>query len=50
MRTRRKRGYVSALNNLAVMYEIGDGVERNDQMAVDAAQARRRAGPSARDV
>ena len=30
-----RRGYVSALNNLAVMYEIGDGVETNQQMAID---------------
>ncbi len=30
-----RRGYVSALNNLAVMYEIGDGVEPNQQMAID---------------
>lgn len=30
-----KRGYVSALNNLAVLYDIGDGVEQNQQTAVD---------------
>jgi TPR repeat protein len=30
-----RRGYVSALNNLAVLYEIGDGVEANPQTAVD---------------
>lgn len=30
-----QRGYVSALNNLAVLYEIGDGVEANQQMAID---------------
>src|SRR5436190_1383937 len=30
-----RRGYVSALSNLAVLYEIGDGVEANPQMAVD---------------
>jgi len=30
-----KRGYVSALNNLAVLYEIGDGVEVNQQTAID---------------
>jgi TPR repeat protein len=30
-----KRGYVSALNNLAVLYEIGDGVEINQQAAID---------------
>ncbi len=30
-----RRGYVSALNNLAVLYEIGDGVESNPQMAID---------------
>lgn len=30
------RGYVSALNNLAVMYELGDGgVQRDPQMALD---------------
>lgn len=30
-----KRGYVSALNNLAVLYELGDGVEQNEQTAID---------------
>jgi TPR repeat protein len=30
-----KRGYVSALNDLAVLYDIGDGVEQNQQAAVD---------------
>ena len=30
-----KRGYVSALNNLAVLYDIGDGVEQNQQTAID---------------
>ncbi|MBV8838098.1 MAG: DUF2610 domain-containing protein [Alphaproteobacteria bacterium] len=30
-----KRGYVSALNNLAVLYDLGDGVEQNQQAAVD---------------
>lgn len=29
-----KRGYVSALNNLAVLYSSGDGVEINDEEAV----------------
>ena len=45
-----KRGYVSALNNLAVLYEAGDGVERTTADCDRPAQARRRAGPSARDV
>lgn len=30
-----RRGYVSALNNLAVLYEIGDGVQANPQTALD---------------
>jgi uncharacterized protein len=30
-----KRGYVSALNELAVLYDIGDGVEQSQQTAVD---------------
>lgn len=30
-----KRGYVSALNNLAVLYDIGDGVEQNQQTVID---------------
>jgi TPR repeat protein/uncharacterized protein (UPF0335 family) len=30
-----KRGYVSALNDLAVLYENGDGVEANGAQAVD---------------
>jgi uncharacterized protein len=30
-----KRGYVSALNDLAVLYDVGDGVEQNQQTAVD---------------
>jgi uncharacterized protein len=30
-----KRGYVSALNDLAVLYDIGDGVEQSQQTAVD---------------
>jgi TPR repeat protein len=30
----RGRGYVSALNSLAVLFENGDGVERDDQKAI----------------
>jgi len=30
-----KRGYVSALNDLAVLYDIGEGVEQNQQTAID---------------
>src|SRR5436853_5863906 len=30
-----KRGYVSALNNLAVLYEVGDGVETSQTTAID---------------
>jgi TPR repeat protein len=30
-----KRGYVSALNNLAVLYDIGDGVEQSQQTVMD---------------
>ena len=30
-----KRGYVSALNDLAVLYENGDGVEANNALAID---------------
>ena len=30
-----KRGYVSALNNLAVLYEVGDGVETSQSTAIE---------------
>ena len=45
-----KRGYVSALNNLAVLYENGDGVEATTELAIDLLKRAAAAGPSARDV